>query len=157
MLKLDELNFVGEIKDLEENYNDNLKEVRKISSFLKNFIKMQQEMGKIFEKNNDIKNVKINENTPLNKINSLLFSDINHIYDSYRMLINNSLNLCVALEKDLIKPLDDFIQNQFNFYNLNLNKIKNINYNFQTYRFLLDNSKIPGEGAPGQAHPLPVP
>ena len=142
MLKLDELNFVGEIKDLEENYNDNLKELRKISSFLKNFIKMQQEMGKIFERNNDIQNVKINEeNTPLNKINSLLFSDINHIYDSYRMLINNFLNLCVALEKDLIKPLDDFIQNQFNFYNLNLNKIKNINYNFQTYRFLLDNSK----------------
>ena len=45
------------------------------------------------------------------------------------------------MENDLTKPLDDFIDNQLNFYNKNLNKIINVHNDFVANKFILDNSK----------------
>ena len=150
MFKIDELNILKEKKEFEDNYRESLKRLREISSFLKLFIKMHEEMGKIYEnKDNEPENNKDKKqfdknkenNDSSKKTNSLLFSSINNIYDSFNLLMNNSKSLIVSLQNDLIKPLDDFIQNQLNFYNKNLSNMKKLNNNYQSYKILLDNSK----------------
>jgi hypothetical protein len=45
------------------------------------------------------------------------------------------------MEKDLVKPLDDFIERQLNFYKKDLNLMKIIEYNFQNTKTTLNNSK----------------
>ena len=62
MSKEDKYNFLKERKEIEENYKDSLKELRKISSFLKNFIKIYQEMGKSIENKDNESETKENEN-----------------------------------------------------------------------------------------------
>ena len=155
MSKLDEFNILSERKELEENYRDSLKELRKISSFLKTFIKMHEEMGKVYEnkdkeienKNENNKDKKQNEkkekekNDNSKKTNSLLFSNINNIYDSFNLLMKNTQTLFFSLQNDLVIPLDDFIQNQLNFYNKNLTKMKKINSNAQAYKTILETSE----------------
>ena len=144
-MQRDEANLLKEKKDLEDNYRDSLKELRKISSFLKTFIRMHDAMSKAFQKEEPEteNNKKQNEEKkqPLKRTNSLLFSNINNIYDSFNSLIKNSQNLINSLENDLVKPLDDFIQNQVNFYNKNLNKIKTIKNNLTSNKLILDNSR----------------
>ena len=153
MLKEDELNLIKEKKDIEENYRDSLKELRKISSFLKTFIKMHQEMGKTFENRDNESETKENNNKekkkdkvkdkiqPPKKTNSILFSNINNIYDSFNLFTKNSQNLILSLNNDLVIPLDDFISNQVNAYNKNLNKMKKINHNFKSFYIPLEKSK----------------
>ena len=143
----DEVNLLKAKKDIEENYRDSLKELRKISSFLKAFIKNHEAMGKPFEinenetksKENNDKQTEENKQTS-KKTNSVLFSNINNIYDAFNLLVKNSQTLIYSLENDLVKPLDDFIQNQLNFYNKNLNKIKKINNNISSDKLIVDNS-----------------
>jgi hypothetical protein len=55
--------------------------------------------------------------------------------------MKNSQSLISGMTNDLVKPLDDFIQNQLTFYNQNLKEIKTINSNCQSYKAVLDNSK----------------
>ena len=143
MLQSDELNLYKEKKCIEESFRDSLKEMRKISSFLKDFIKIYKEMGKAYEKkDNTIESENINEkNEPEKKTNSFLFSNINNIYESFNVFMKSSQNLIYSIENDLVKPLDDFIQNQLNFYNKDLNQIKRINNNYQINKSILNNSK----------------
>ena len=159
MLKEDEYNLIKERKEIEDNYKDSLIELRKISSFLKNFIKIHQEMGKAFQnkdndaeiKENDNKeSIKENEekkvekeekNEPPKKTNSILFSSINNIYESFNLFIKNSQNLILSLNNGLVVPLDDFIENQLNTYNKNLNKIKDIKKKCKTLNITLNISK----------------
>ena len=153
MLKENEIDILKEKKDLSDNYKKSLKELRKLSSFLKAFVKINEEMGKILENINDDDNKenindkqdeKENENEnkqPLKIFNSFLSSNINNFYDSFNLFIKNSQNLIASLEVELVSPLDDFIENQKNFYNKNLNKMKKMNSNFQNNKIILDNSK----------------
>ena len=153
MLKENEIDILKEKKDLSNNYKKSLKELRKLSSFLKAFVKINEEMGKILENINDDDNKenindkqdeKENENEnkqPLKIFNSFLSSNINNFYDSFNLFIKNSQNLIASLEVELVSPLDDFIENQKNFYNKNLNKMKKMNSNFQNNKIILDNSK----------------
>ena len=97
-------------------------------------------MGKIYEnKNNEpenkneinkdkIQNDKNKEkNDSFQKTNSLLFSNINNIYDSFNLLMKNTQTLFFSLQNDLVIPLDDFIQNQLNFYKKKITKKKTNN------------------------------
>ena len=139
MLKEYEIDILKEKKDLSDNYKKSLKELRKLSSFLKAFVKIHEEMGKILENINDDDNKenindkqdeKENENQtkqPLKIFNSFLISNINNFYDSFSLFIKNSQNLIASLEVELVSPLGDFIENQKNFYNKNLNKMKKMN------------------------------
>ena len=160
MLKTEEVNLSQEKQNLEDNYRESLKELRKISSFLKNYVKMYKVMGKIYEnkdneKENEKEKVKEKEKTKekskekdiekdkdtVKSTNSILFSNINNIYESFDSLVKNSQNLVSSIDNDLVKPLDDFIQNQLNFYNKNLNKIISLNSNYQSMKLPLSNSK----------------
>ena len=153
MIEEDELDLLKEKNELGDNYRDSLKELRKLSSFFKTFIKMHKEMVKIYDKKeNEIENKKdkkseIKEREKekddnQKKSDSLLFSNINNIYNSFDTLINNTKNLDLSLENDLVKPLDDFISNQLNNYNKNLNKIKKIKNDYKYNKIVLDNSRI---------------
>jgi hypothetical protein len=73
--------------------------------------------------------------------NSFLLSNINNIYDSFNSMVKNSQKLVTSMGNDLIKPFDDFIQNQLSSYNNNLNKIKTINTDYQSFELILDNCK----------------
>ena len=56
-------------------------------------------------------------------------------------MVKDSQKLMTSMGNDLIKPFDDFIQNQLNTYNNNLNKIKSINSDYQSFELILDNCK----------------
>ena len=142
MIKEDELDLLKEKDELGDNYRDSLKELRKLSSFLKTLVEIHTEIGKIYEKKeNEIKKDKIKE-TEVKKENSILFSNINNIYNSFDELMCNIKNLILSLENDLVKPLDDFIGNQLNYYNKNLNKMKKIKNDYIYSKIVLDNSRI---------------
>ena len=144
MTQLDELGFQSEKKCLEDSFRDSLKEMRKISSFLKNFINIHQEMGKLYENKDNLTENDNNKNEKKESeknTNSFLFSNINNIYESFNVFMKTSQNLISSMENDLVKPLDDFIKNQLDFYNNDLNQIKKINYNYKTNKLILDNSR----------------
>ena len=135
---MDEINLSQEKQFLEDNYRDSINELRKISWFIKLFIKMNEEKKKIFDKREEEKDKKIDTS----KItNSFLFISINNIYKSFEELMENSNNFMHSMENDLIKPLDDFIANQLNFYNKNLNKMKYVYNDYLNNKSILDNSK----------------
>ena len=97
----EEFSLKNERKELQDNYKDSLKELRKLSSFLKNFINMHKEMSKTFENNNffaenqkEKKSEKKEEiNQTLKNTNSIIFSYINNIYDSFEQLLKKSNSL----------------------------------------------------------------
>ena len=144
MSNLDELQLMKEKKNLEDSYKDSLKELRKVSSFLKLFVRVHETTGKKYEseKAKEIEKEKeLEQIEPLKSTNSNLFKSINNIYESFQTLMKNSQSLISGMTNDLVKPLDDFIQNQLTFYNQNLKEIKTINSNCQSYKAVLDNSK----------------
>ena len=138
MAQPDEIKFSEEKQFLEENYSDSVKELRKISGFIKIFIKMVREQRNIYNKKEEDKDKK---KDPATKTNSFLFLSINNIYTSFESFLNNSNNFMKSMENDLTKPLDDFIENQLNFYEKNVNKMKNINSDYLSNKSILDNSK----------------
>ena len=141
MLKNEEIKLFKEKKYLEDNYKNNLKELRKLSTFFKNNSKFHEEMVKMIEnsqKETPSPKEKIDNN---DNSNSFLLSNINNINDSFNTMVKNSQKLITSMGNDLIKPFDDFIQNQLNSYNDNLNKIKTINTDYQSLELILDNCK----------------
>ena len=138
MAQIDEINISQEKQFLEDNYRDSLNELRKISWFIKLFIKMNKERKNIYDKREEEKDKKIDTST---MTNSFLFISINNIYKSFESFIDNSHNFMLSMENDLLKPLDDFIDNQLNFYNKNLNKMKYIYNDYLHNKSILDNSK----------------
>ena len=141
MLKNEEIKLFKEKKYLEDNYKNNLKELRKLSTFFKNNAKFHEEMVKMIEnsqKESPSPKEKIDNN---DNSNSFLLSNINNINDSFNSMVKNSQKLITSMGNDLIKPFDDFIQNQLNSYNNNLNKMKAINTDYQSFELILDNCK----------------
>ena len=138
MAQIDEINISQEKQFLEDNYRDSLNELRKISWFIKLFIKMNKERKNIYDKREEEKDKKIDTST---MTNSFLFISIHNIYKSFESFIDNSHNFMLSMENDLLKPLDDFIDNQLNFYNKNLNKMKYIYNDYLNNKSILDNSK----------------
>ena len=123
MTQIEEINLSQEKQFLEDNYRDSINELRKISLFIKTFIKMNQELKNIYAKREEEKDKRIDLSK---KTESFLFISINNIYSSFESFLDNSNNFMTSMENDLIKPLDDFIDNQLNFYNKNLNKMKKV-------------------------------
>ena len=138
MSKNDELNFSYEKKNLEENYRDSINELRKISWFIKTFIKMAESRKNVYDSKDEIKDFRIDTKK---KSTSILFQNINNIYKSFNSFLKESTNHLLAMENDLLKPLDDFIDNQLKFYNENLAKIQNINNDHSVNKVLVDNSE----------------
>ena len=94
----DELNLLNEKKELEDNYKASIKELKNLSSFLKKFMKLYEEMGEIYQnKDNLIENKKEKNkeekqnktiNETLKNTDSFLFPNMKKIYDSFDLLKN---------------------------------------------------------------------
>ena len=138
MAQKDEINLSQEKQFLEDNYRDSINELRKISWFIKIFIKMNKERKNIYAKREKLKDKRIDISK---KTESFLFISINNIYNSFESFIENSDNFMTSMENDLIKPLDDFIDNQINFYNKNLNKMKKVYNGYLNSSLIVENSK----------------
>ena len=138
MTQIEEINLSQEKQFLEDNYRDSINELRKISLFIKTFIKMNQELKNIYAKREEEKDKRIDLSK---KTESFLFISINNIYSSFESFLDNSNNFMTSMENDLIKPLDDFIDNQLNFYNKNLNKMKKVCNDYLNNNLIVDNSK----------------
>jgi hypothetical protein len=91
-----------------------------------------------YEKKEEIKDQRIDMSK---KTDSILFNNINNLYDSFDSFMKNSNNSLLAMENDLAKPLDDFIENQLNFYNENLKKMRNITDDISSNKINLENSE----------------
>ena len=138
MAQKDEINLSQEKQFLEDNYRDSINELRKISWFIKIFIKINKERKNIYAKREELKDKRIDISK---KTESFLFISINNIYNSFESFIENSDNFMTSMENDLIKPLDDFIDNQINFYNKNLNKMKKVYNGYLNSNLIVENSK----------------
>ena len=135
MLKNDDMNFPQERQNLEDKYRDSINELRKISWFIKVFIKMRKSA---YEKKEEIKDQRIDMSK---KTDSILFNNINNLYDSFDSFMKNSNSSLLSMEKDLAKPLDDFIVNQLNFHHENLKKMQNIMNEISSNKMYLENSE----------------
>ena len=137
---MDDLNLLKERKNLEENYRENLKQLRKISAFLKNIAKVHQYKSKLYEKL-----FKENENLvdtkSQNPVITIFTTSIQNIYDSFHIYEKASHKLVSTIENDIIKPLDDYIQSQVNIYNLNLKQLKNIATDYTSNKNILEKYK----------------
>ena len=141
MLKNEGIKLFKEKKYLEDNYKNNLKELRRISSFFKNNKKVHEELIKMVENNQkESQNLKEKIENSDNS-NSFLVSSINNLNDSFNSMVKSSQKLMTSMGNDLIKPFDDFIENQLSTYNSNLNKMKEITSDYQSFGLILDNSK----------------
>ena len=89
MAQKDEINLSQEKQFLEDNYRDSINELRKISWFIKIFIKMNKERKNIYAKREELKDKRIDISK---KTESFLFISINNIYNSFESFIENSDN-----------------------------------------------------------------
>ena len=104
---MEEIKFANEEKILTENFQGNIEELKIMSSFYSNFI-------------NNIKNLTHFDNTKFkfkrgnnkNIFNSVLFDNIESMYDSFQTFINNIKNISNKIQNHLIKPINLFMDDQ---------------------------------------------
>ena len=122
---MEEIKLVNEEKILTENFQGNIEELKIMSSFYSNFI-------------NNIKNLTHFDNTKFkfkrgnnkNIFNSVLFDNIESMYDSFQTFIKNIKNVSNKIQNYLIKQIELFIDEQSKIYQ---NITKNIKQLIKKY------------------------
>ena len=138
MAQQGDLYFSDEKKFLGESYRDSVNELRKISWFIKVFIKMNQESKIIYGNKDYEKDIKIDMTK---KTNSFFFLSLNNIFNSFDSFVENSNKSFSEMENDLLQPLDDFIVKQLKLYNQNLKKMGNLSTVHKKNKLIIDNAK----------------
>ena len=138
MAQQGDLYFSDEKQFLGESYRDSVNELRKISWFIKVFIKMNQESKIIYGNKDYEKDIKIDMTK---KTNSFFFLSLNNIFNSFDSFVENSNKSFSEMENDLLQPLDDFIVKQLKLYNQNLKKMGNLSTVHKKNKLIIDNAK----------------
>ena len=135
MAQQGDLYFSDEKQFLGESYRDSVNELRKISWFIKVFIKMNQESKIIYGNKDYEKDIKIDMTK---KTNSFFFLSLNNIFNSFDSFVENSNKSFSEMENDLLQPLDDFIVKQLKLYNQNLKKMGNLSTVHKKNKLIFD-------------------
>ena len=111
-------NLDTDIKNLKENAEKNITELKKLSSFFKIFSTSFQEHIKsindkivLFEKNHKVVS------------QSVLSTNIANIFDNFKTLNTNLYNIIVLIQNDLINSLELFVCTELNLYEENISEL----------------------------------
>ena len=133
---MEEIKFANEEKILTENFQGNIEELKIMSSFYSNFI-------------NNIKNLTHFDNTKFkfkrgnnkNIFNSVLFDNIESMYDSFQTFINNIKNISNKIQNHLIKPINLFMDDQSKVYQNTSKNIKQLIKEYDDHKMMHEYAK----------------
>ena len=133
---MEEIKFSKDNKIFTENFQANIDDLKIMSNFFNNFI-------------NNIKNITLFQNNKLkskrgnnpNIYESILLSNVENIYESFKTCINSIKNITTKIQNDLIKPIDLFVDEQSKVYQNTNKNIKQIIKQYKDHRTLLEYAK----------------
>ena len=125
-----------EDKILNDDFQTNIDELKKMSDFFKSFINNFENISVFQEKKNKQKK----ENSAF-IYQSFLLSSLVGIYDSFQICINNIKNIMIKIKNGLIMPLDEFRSEQLKIYKNKLNRLKELNKIYNKQEILLEKAK----------------
>ena len=136
MNNMEEIKLIKEDKIFSDNFQTNIDELKIMSNFFNSFINIIKSISPF--QSSKLKSKR--GNNP-NIYESILLSNIENIYDSFKMCINNIKNITNKIQNDLIKPIELFIDEQSKVYQNNGKNIKRIIKNYREYKIMLDYAK----------------
>ena len=107
-----------------------------MSHFFNSFITNIKSIS--FFQNNKSKSKRLNNP---NIYESILLNNVESIYDSFKLCIDNIKNITTKIQNDLIKPIDLFIDEQSKIYQNNSKNIKQMIKQCNDHKILLDFAK----------------
>ena len=133
-MKTGDLKIEQEDKILNDTFQVNIDELKRMADFFKTFVGNFQKICSYEDKDIKMKNVSV-------IYQSILLSGLAGIYDSFIICINNIKNIMNKIQKGLIEPLDEFRFGQLKIYKNDLGKIKEIKKEYKKQSILLEKAK----------------
>ena len=133
---MEEIKLAKDDKIFNENYQTNIEELKNMSHFFNSFITNIKSIS--FFQNNKSKSKRLNNP---NIYESILLNNVESIYDSFKLCIDNIKNITTKIQNDLIKPIDLFIDEQSKIYQNNSKNIKQMIKQCNDHKILLDFAK----------------
>ena len=133
---MEEIKLVNEEKILTENFQGNIEELKILSNFYSTFI-------------NNLKSLSHFENTKFkfkrgnnkNIFKSVLFDNIESMYDSFQTFIKNIKNVSNKIQNYLIKQIELFIDEQSKIYQNITKNIKQLIKKYNENKMMIDFAK----------------
>ena len=132
-MKMDDSKLDQEDKILNDTFQVNIDELKRMADFFKSFVENFQKIC-TYEDKDKKQNVSV-------VYQSILLSGLAGIYDSFIICVKNIKNIMSKIQNGLIQPLDEFRFEQLKIYKNDLNKIKEINKEYKKQSFLLEKAK----------------
>ena len=133
---MEEIKLAKDDKIFNENFQTNIEELKNMSHFFNSFITNIKSIS--FFQNNKSKSKRLNNP---NIYESILLNNVESIYDSFKLCIDNIKNITTKIQNDLIKPIDLFIDEQSKIYQNNSKNIKQMIKQCNDHKILLDFAK----------------
>ena len=133
-MKMDDSKLDQEDKILNDTFQVNIDELKRMADFFKSFVNNFQNICTNEDKNIKTQNISV-------IFQSILLSGLAGIYDSFLICVKNIKNIMSKIQNGLIQPLDEFRFEQLKIYKNDLNKIKEINKEYKKQSFLLEKAK----------------
>ena len=128
-----EINLIKEKADIKNITDNNLNEIKNISSFFKL-------INSSFEEQINSLNLKIDNLTSKSNISSSSF--FSKIIINLKQFNNNFKNTIIKIHSELINSIDLFITNQINVYQENSNDLNNLLLYYNNNNKILANSQF---------------
>ena len=125
-----------EIKKMKDNSDKNILEIKNFSLFFKIFsTSFKEQINSL----NDKITLYTEKNSSIDQ--SLLSTNLNSILDNFKIFNNNSRNLLLKIQNELINTLDVFTNEQINIYQENNEELNNLYLSHNNIKKILLNSK----------------
>ena len=133
---MEDINLVKEETILNDNFQSNIDELKNMSNFLSTFIYNMKNVS-YFQIN---KNKSKRGNNP-NIYDSVLLNNVEGIYEAFKTSLKNIKNIMNKIQKDLIEPINLFINEQNKLYQNSDKSIKEIIKKYKEHKIMLEYAK----------------
>ena len=129
---MEDIKLVKEETILNDNFQSNIDELKNMSNFLSTFIYNMKNVS-YFQIN---KNKSKKGNNP-NVYDSVLLNNVEGIYEAFKTSLKNIKNIMNKIQKDLIEPINLFINEQNKLYQNSDKSIKEIIKKYKEHKILI--------------------
>ena len=133
---MEENKFLKEDIILNDNFQSNIDELKNMSFFLNIFINNIKNSN--YFQINKTKSKRANNS---NIYESILLDKIEGIYDAFKISINNIKNIMNKVQKELIEPINLFINEQTKIYQISDKDIKELVKKYKEHKIMLEYAK----------------
>ena len=133
---MEENKFLKEDIILNDNFQSNIDELKNMSFFLNTFINNIKNSN--YFQINKTKSKRANNS---NIYESILLDKIEGIYDAFKISINNIKNIMNKVQKELIEPINLFINEQTKIYQISDKDIKELVKKYKEHKIMLEYAK----------------